>query len=216
VPAAASPTVAPPAALLRAPAWRDRLRAARARRRGVRVGARVVLGRGLVLDLGPGAVVEIGDGAVIGNRCRFQVAAGACVRIGAGAMLGERCAVVAHASVEVEPRAVLADEVVLVDADARFDDVERPVRAQGLRAAPIVVGADVRIGPGAVVTRGVRVGAGAQVGAHAVVDADVAAGAVVDGVPAGNAPAASRSRGGAGAAAPRSGGRGGADAPRAR
>jgi acetyltransferase-like isoleucine patch superfamily enzyme len=42
----------------------------------------------------------------------------------------------------------------------------------------------VRIGPSAALLRGVQVGDGAQIGAHAVVTRDVPAGAAVDGVPA--------------------------------
>jgi acetyltransferase-like isoleucine patch superfamily enzyme len=157
----------------------------------VRLGAGVVLGRGVRFDVARGGVVELGDRAVIGERCRFHVAARAVVRVGAGAVLGERCAVVAQVGVEVGERALLADEVVLVDAGARFEDVETPVRLQGLDASPVVLGAGVRVGPGAVVGPGVTVGAGAAVGAHAVVEANVAPGAVVDGVPA-RAPVAPR------------------------
>jgi acetyltransferase-like isoleucine patch superfamily enzyme len=177
---APSDTVAPPSALPRAFGWRDRVRAFRARRCGVEVGVAVVLGRGLVFD----GSVTIGDGAVLGDGCRFHVAPGASVVVGPGAILGDRCVVSAHERVEIGPGSVLADEVVLVDFDHRFDDVERPVRLQGLRTGAVVIGAGVRVGPSAALLRGVRIGDGAQVGAHAVVTRDVPAGAVVDGVPA--------------------------------
>jgi acetyltransferase-like isoleucine patch superfamily enzyme len=175
--------VAPPAALPRVPGRRDRLRVARAR--GVTAAGPVAVGRRVRFDVASGGRVELGAGAVLGDGCRLHVAAGAVVSIGAGAVLGERCVVVAHERVVVGARCLLADEVVLVDADHRFDEVERPVRLQGVRAAPVVVGDGVRIGPGAALLRGVHVGAGARIGAHAVVTRDVPAGAGVDGVPAG-------------------------------
>jgi acetyltransferase-like isoleucine patch superfamily enzyme len=178
-----SSTVAPPAALPREPGWRDRLRARRARRRGVRVDGPATLGRGLRFDVAPGALVVLGPGVVLGDGCRFHVAAGE-VRIGAGTVLGERCVVTARARVAIGAGCLLADEVVLADADRRFEDVERPVREQGLAVAPVIVGDGVRIGPGAALLRGVTVGARAVVGAHAVVTRDVPAGATVDGVPA--------------------------------
>jgi acetyltransferase-like isoleucine patch superfamily enzyme len=178
-----SASVAPPAALPRTPGWRDRRRARRARRHGVHVEGDVALGRGVRFDVAPGARVVFGAGAVLGDGCRFHVAAGE-VRIGAGAILGDRCVVTAHERVTIGARCILGDEVVLIDLDHRFDDVERPVRRQGVLTAPVVVGDDVRIGPGAAVLRGVSVGAGAQVGAHAVVTRDVAPGARVEGVPA--------------------------------
>ena len=183
-----SASVAPPAALPRTPGWRDRRRARRARRHGVVVAGDVAIGRDVRFDVAPGARMVLGDGVVLGDGCRFHVAAGEVV-VGGGAVLGERCVVTAQASVTIGARCVLADEVVLIDLDHRFDDVERPVRTQGVRSAPVVVGDDVRIGPGVAVLRGVRVGAGAQVGAHAVVTRDVAPGARVEGVPAVGVPA---------------------------
>jgi acetyltransferase-like isoleucine patch superfamily enzyme len=178
-----SASVAPPAAPPRAPGWRDRRRAGRARRRSVEIAGEVTIGRGVRFDVAVGARLVLGAGVVLGDGCRFHVVAGE-VRVGAGTILGERCVVTAHAAVAIGARCVLADGVVLIDLDHRFDDVEAPVRLQGVRTAPVVLGDGVRIGPGAAVLRGVVVGAGAQVGAHAVVTRDVAPGARVEGVPA--------------------------------
>lgn len=57
-------------------------------------------------------------------------------------------------------------------------------RRAHLSFAPIVVEDDVWIGPAAVITQGVTIGAGAVVAAGAVVTRDVPAGTVVAGVPA--------------------------------
>jgi acetyltransferase-like isoleucine patch superfamily enzyme len=94
--------------------------------------------------------------------------------------------------VTIGAHCLLADEVVLVDGDPRFEDVERPVREQGLSTAPVEIGDDVRIGPGAAILSAVTIGAGATVGAQAVVTHAVAAGASVEGVPAGGPPATAR------------------------
>jgi acetyltransferase-like isoleucine patch superfamily enzyme len=61
---------------------------------------------------------------------------------------------------------------------------DRPVRAQPVRSHGIVIGKDVWIGAGAIVTDGVCIGDHAVVGAGAVVTHDVAAYQVVGGVPA--------------------------------
>jgi acetyltransferase-like isoleucine patch superfamily enzyme len=129
---------------------------------------RAAIGRGVLFDVAPGASVVIGDGVVLGAGCRFHVAGGEVV-IGSLAVLGERCVVVAHDRVEVGSRCVLADEVVLVDVDHRFDDVEVPVRLQGLLTDPVIVGAGARIGPGTALLRGADVAPGTQVGAHEVI-----------------------------------------------
>jgi acetyltransferase-like isoleucine patch superfamily enzyme len=183
----ASVAVAPPTAPPREPGWRDRRRAARARRiAGVEItrGARVVLGRDVVFDLAPGGRVVIGAGVALGDGCRFHVGPGATVIVDEATRLGEKCVVTAHERVTIGAGCLLADEVVLMDADPRFDDVERPVREQGLSSAPVAIADRVRIGPGAAILPGVTVGASAAIGAHAVVTHDLAPGATVDGVPA--------------------------------
>jgi acetyltransferase-like isoleucine patch superfamily enzyme len=157
------------------------------------VGERVTVGRGVRFALAPGAEVRLEAGAVVGDRCRFEVASGT-VLIGAGATLGERCVIVAAQRVVVGAGSVLAAEVVLCDVQQRYDDVERPVRLQGIATAPVVLGEGVRVGPRAAVLRGVTVGAGALIGAQAVVTRGVAAGATVTGVPAAPPAPARRAR----------------------
>jgi serine acetyltransferase len=177
--------VAPPAALPRAPGWRDRWRAARARRvAGVEIAAGVVLGGGVVFDLAAGARVIVGAGAELGDRCRLHVGPGATVTIGAATRLGERCVITANERVTLGARCLLADEVVLVDASPSFADAERPLREQPLTTAPVAIGDNVRIGPSAAILRGVTIGDSAAVGAHAVVTHDVRAGGGVEGMPA--------------------------------
>jgi acetyltransferase-like isoleucine patch superfamily enzyme len=139
-----------------------------AHRHGVEFEGRAAIGRDVRFDVAPGARVIVRDGAALGDGCRFHVGGGEVV-IGAGAVLGDRCVVVAHERVEVGARSLLADEVVLVDFDHRFDDVDVPVRLQGLLTDPITVGEGARVGPGTALLRGAHVAPGAQIGAHEVV-----------------------------------------------
>lgn len=195
--AAAEVAVAPPAALLRAPGWRDRRRLARALRGGGVVvaggdGGAIVIGRRVRFDVGAGGRVVLGAGVALGDGCRLHVGAAGSVTIGAGTALGERCVLTAHDRIAIGARCLLADEVVVVDGNPSFEDVERPVREQGVVTAPVAIGDGVRIGPSATVLPGVTVAAGAVIGAHAVVTADVAPGVAVQGVPAQPPPAARR------------------------
>jgi acetyltransferase-like isoleucine patch superfamily enzyme len=154
-----------------------------ARRRGVRAGRDVVVGRAVRLEVGPGAQLVLGDGCRLGECTRIVVRAGR-VAVGAGAVLGARCTVVAHAGVTIGDGARLEEGAVVVDFDHVLEDVERPIRLQPLRAAAVAIGDGARIGLGASVLRGVTVGARATVGPHAVVTRDVAPEASVGGVPA--------------------------------
>jgi acetyltransferase-like isoleucine patch superfamily enzyme len=165
--------VAPPAALPRAPGWRDRRRLARAVRGGGVVvegdKSAIVIGRDVRFDVAPGGRVALGAGVALGDGCRLHVGAAGAVTIGAGTALGERCVLTAHDRITIGARCLLADEVVVVDGNPSFDDVERPVREQGIAAAPVAIGDGVRIGPGAAVLPGVTISAGAAIGTHAVV-----------------------------------------------
>jgi acetyltransferase-like isoleucine patch superfamily enzyme len=151
-------------------------------------------GRGVVLDVARGAHLELGEGCAIGAGSRLHVRAGT-VRIGAGAVLGERCTLAAHAGIEIGEGAVLGDEAVVVDFDHRHEDVEVPVRLQGVVGEPVVIGTGARIGARAAIQRGVTVGEGAQVAALSVVTRDVPPRARVGGVPAQPAKPLSQSAG---------------------
>jgi len=153
------------------------------RKRGVRAGRGIELGRRVQLEVLHGGVLILGDRCRIGDRTRIVVQGGR-VEIGANTTLGVRCTIVAHEAVTIGAHARLDDGVVLVDFDHVVDDVELPIRAQPLITSPIAIGDGARIGLGAGVLRGVTVGAGAVVGPHAVVTRDVAPGVTVAGVPA--------------------------------
>jgi acetyltransferase-like isoleucine patch superfamily enzyme len=153
------------------------------RRPRVRAGRGVVLGRGVRFDVSPGAAVVLGDGCALGEHTRLIVRAGR-VEIGPDVVIGDRTTIVAHAGVTIAARCVLGEGVVIVDFQHVFDDVERPIRQQGISGAPVSIGADARIGLGASILPGVTVGPRAQVAPRAVVTHDVPAGSAVEGVPA--------------------------------
>jgi acetyltransferase-like isoleucine patch superfamily enzyme len=161
------------------------IRFLRARLRGrLGIEGKVSVGPRVRFDVAPGGRVVLGAGSRVGRLCRFHVGPGAVVRVGPGAELGDRCVVSSHASVEIGERAVLGDEVVLIDFDHDVSDVERPIRFQPLLSAPVRIGAGAVLGPGASVLRGATVGARAVVEARAVVTGDLPEGAHARGVPA--------------------------------
>ena len=144
------------------------------------VGARV--GRRVVLAAERGARIVLGPAAVVGDRCELRAAPGAVIVV--KGTLDEGCRLTAQASITVEAGAWLGPECVLIDADPAFDDPERPVREQGVRAAPVRIAAGALLGPRVAVLRGVTVGAGSTVLAHSVCTRDVPAGAEIAGTPA--------------------------------
>lgn len=182
-----APTEDLPAALPSpAATLRQRVRRLRARARGrggVELQGQPLLGRGVRFEVARGARVIVGDGARIGDRCRVHVHGGT-VTIAGGAVLGDGCVIAARSGVQIGERCLLGEEVAIIDFDHLMDDVEAPIRLQGLVSTPVQIDAGAVLGVRTAVLRGVHVGAGALVGAHSVLTHDIAAGEHAQGTPA--------------------------------
>ena len=140
-------------------------------------------------------------GLVLGDRVRvytwtsFSVEDGVIevgadsVLVGASFMCAERITV--GRGVVISYNVTIADsDFHPTDPDLRRQDAIAnapegdPSRRPRLESQPIEIHDDVRIGIGAIVLKGVTIGAGAEIGAGAVITRDVPAGARMDGNPA--------------------------------
>jgi UDP-2-acetamido-3-amino-2,3-dideoxy-glucuronate N-acetyltransferase len=153
---------------------------------GVQVGAGALLGGHLVLHAG----VEIGEGARIGDHAQIRERA----RIGPGATIGSFVSVDPDVQVgaraSVQTRCYLAwgstieDDVFLGPGVTLANDNTMGRHAPGERLVGPTLRRACRVGAGAVICPEIEIGEEAFVAAGAVVVADVAARAVVMGVPA--------------------------------
>jgi galactoside O-acetyltransferase len=85
---------------------------------------------------------------------------------------------------EIGDNVLIAQNVVIRAADHRHDDLDRPIIQQGHVGGEIFIGEGAWICANAVITRDVKIGAHAIVGAGSVVTKDVAPFAIVGGIPA--------------------------------
>ena len=138
---------------------------------------------GARIEVGPGARLELGRWSWIGNDTKLRIHEGV-VSIGAKSVLGQECTLSCYERISIGRECMLADRAMLIDFDHSFSDVERPTRLQGIVKRDVRVGNNVWIGHGASILHGVTIGDNAVVGTGAVVTCDVAANAVVGGVPA--------------------------------
>lgn len=130
-------------------------------------------------------MAEVGEGAYI--RPPFHCDYGYNISLGKGVFLNFNCVILDVVKVAIGDRTQIGPGVQILTADHPRDPAQR--RAGLEFGRPVVVGADVWIGGGAIVLPGVTIGDGAIVGAGAVVTRDVRPGATVVGNPARERPA---------------------------
>ncbi len=144
------------------------------------------------------ADVELGQGVILhhpdlinlyGCRIGDETSIGAFVEIQKGASIGGRCKISSHSF--ICEGVTIEDEVFVGHGVMFINDREPRATVDGRRAGegdwtltPTRVERGASIGSAAVILCGVTIGREALVGAGAVVTGDVAAGAVVAGVPA--------------------------------
>jgi tetrahydrodipicolinate N-succinyltransferase len=140
--------------------------------------------------------VTIGAGARVFGWTRFNLEPTGVVEVGAGSVLVGAMLMGAE-RITIGARVVISYFVTIADSDFHPRDVEGrrqdslallpggdPSQRAPLTTAPVVIEDDVRIGIGAIILKGVRIGPGARVEAGCVLTHDVPAGAYAAGNPA--------------------------------
>jgi len=150
----------------------------------VRLHGMTFLGRRVELTAPRGAGrVVVGPWSWIGDGVALRSHHGR-VTIGAKVILGGGTIVNSYLDVSIGDGALIADGVHITDFDHRTDRIDVPIRDQGIVTAPVRIGPDVWLGRGVTVLRGVDIGEGCVVGAHAVVTRDLPPYSVAVGAPA--------------------------------
>lgn len=104
--------------------------------------------------------------------------------IGERSYISSYCIIGVNEKIEIGKDVMIANCVSIRDTDHNFVDTDKPINQQGINTAPIIVGDDVWICHGAVVTKGVKIGNGSVIAANAVVTKNVKPYTIVGGVPA--------------------------------
>jgi acetyltransferase-like isoleucine patch superfamily enzyme len=131
---------------------------------------------------GHGRVV-LGRWVHIGDGTQLRAHEGT-LRVGDKVVIGQYTTVNCYLDVEIGARTLIADWIYIADFDHRIDDLERPIKDQGIVKSPVRIGPDCWLGVKATVLRGSVIGSGSVVAAHAVVRGVVPRRVVVGGVPA--------------------------------
>lgn len=126
--------------------------------------------------------IELGERVTfrgITRQSSITVSAGAVLTIGADSYINQGANFAVTRSVTLGPRCVVAEDVSFFDTN--YHEVDQ---GAGVVSAPVVIGANVWIGHGAIILPGARIGDHSVVGAGAVVRGEFPARSLIAGVPA--------------------------------
>jgi len=98
--------------------------------------------------------------------------------------IGVSSVIVARKKIIIEPHFSIAEMVVIRDQNHKYDLSDNPLKGQGYESDPIIIGSNVWIASKATILKGVKIGENAVIGAHSVVNKNVAPNSLVAGVPA--------------------------------
>lgn len=144
----------------------------------------VFLGRGVELTARPGyGRIVLGRWVHIGDRCAIRAHEGT-VRLGDKVVLGGDVRINGYLDIEIGAATLVADWVYICDFDHVTTDLARPIKDQGIVKTPVRIGPDCWLATQTTVTRGVRMGTGAVLGAGSVATRDIPDYAIAGGVPA--------------------------------
>jgi acetyltransferase-like isoleucine patch superfamily enzyme len=144
----------------------------------------VFLGRRVEIVARPGyGRIVLGRWVHVGDDTRLRAHEGT-LRVGDKVVFGRDDTVNCYIDVEIGARTLFADWVYITDFDHRFDDLDSPIKDQGIVKSPVRIGPDCWVGVRVSILRGAVVGHGCVLAAHAVVRDEIPDLAVAGGVPA--------------------------------
>jgi len=128
--------------------------------------------------------IRVGDECVLGDSVFLSATDSASILIGSRCSINTGCHVVSTVRIEIGDESAFGEYVTIRDQNHDFDDVDRAVRAQGYKSAPIKIGRDVWVGRGVFIGPGVEIGDKCVIGANSVVLQSIPAYSIAVGAPA--------------------------------
>jgi acetyltransferase-like isoleucine patch superfamily enzyme len=159
-------------------------------------GSYISAGNKLNLEEGCEIVGVSKQGVIFGDRCtvgRYAVIrpsnvlldeAGEGLRLGNNSNIGAYSYIGCSGYIEIGNNVMMGPRVNLMAEDHNFEQIDIPMKEQGVTRLIIRIEDDVWIGSNVVITAGVTIGTGAIIAAGAVVTKNVAPFSIVGGVPA--------------------------------
>lgn len=155
----------------------------------IRVGKGVNIGEYVVIDALSRDNIYLGDNVRIGDYTRI-LCTGTIKHIGKGFSIGNNCGIGefcffgAAGGIEIGNDVIMGQNVRFHSENHKYEDINLPIRLQGVTNKGIKVGDNCWIGSGVVVLDGITIGSGCVIGANTIVNKDIPNDCVVVGNPA--------------------------------
>lgn len=144
----------------------------------------VFLGKKLEVVARPGhGRIILGKWVHLGDETRLRAHEGT-LRIGDKVVFARDVTVNCYLDIEIGASTLIADWTYICDFDHKTDDLDLPIKDQGLVKSPVRIGPDCWLATKVTVTRGTDIGRGVVIGANSVARGNIPAYAVAVGVPA--------------------------------
>jgi acetyltransferase-like isoleucine patch superfamily enzyme len=144
----------------------------------------VFLGKHLEIVARPGhGRIVLGKWVHLGDETRLRAHEGT-LRIGDKVVFARDVTVNCYLDIEIGASTLIADWTYICDFDHKTEDLDLPIKDQGLVKSPVRIGPDCWLATKVTVTRGTDIGRGVVIGANSVARGNIPAYAVAAGVPA--------------------------------
>lgn len=135
----------------------------------------------VILNISPINPFSLGEKSIIEYFTIIDNGVG-YVNIGKASRIGLRNTLIGP--VQIGDQVILAQNVVLSGLNHNYEDIEQPIRSQGVKTLPIIVEDECWIGANSVITAGVHIGKHSIVAGGSVVTKSVPPYSIVAGNPA--------------------------------
>ena len=131
--------------------------------------------------MGKNTKIRIGSHVIISGQAKIYIGNGADLSIGDHVFVGGETIIVANFKVAIGEGTQIAHHTTIIDTDHVYDDLDTPLRLQGNKREPILIGKEVWIAANAVVLKGKQIGDHCVIGAGTVVTKSIPAGTLYAG-----------------------------------
>jgi acetyltransferase-like isoleucine patch superfamily enzyme len=128
--------------------------------------------------------IELGANVYVGHHAILKGYYKNVMRIGDETWIGQQAFIHSAGGIDIGARVGIGPGVRIITSMHTEAGRDIPILSSPVELAPVVIEDDCDLGVGAVILPGVRIGRGAQIGAGAVVTADIPPYSLAVGVPA--------------------------------